>query len=103
MTMYIKRIYSTGSRPARMYSLPNYIKYLTLYQHLAFRPILLSIGTYNYQSGIFLGNLLGDVIAIDHSAKDTFSFIEELKKVKATYKCMFLYDVTSFFTNMPLE
>ena len=78
----------------------NYIKYSTL---PAFRPILLSKGTYNYQLPKFLGKLLDDVIPNDHSAKDTFSFIEELKAVNVTNKYMVSYDVTSLFTNMPLE
>ena len=39
----------------------------------------------------------------DHSAKDTFSFVEELKAVSVTYKYVVSYDVTSLFTNIPLE
>ena len=47
---------------------------------LEFRPILSSIGTYNYQVAKFLGKLLDYVIPNDHSIKDTFSFVEELKR-----------------------
>ena len=69
----------------------------------AFRPILSSIETYNYQLAKFLGKLLDDVIPNDHSTKDTFSFVEELKTVSVTNKYMVSYDVTSLFTNIPLE
>ena len=51
----------------------------------------------------FLGKLLDDIIPNDHSAKDTFSFVEELKTVSVTNKYMVSYDVTSLFTNIPLE
>ena len=78
-----------------MYGLPKLCK---IFGSLpAFRAILLSIGTSNYQLGKFLGKLLGDVILNDHSAKDTFSFVEELTMVGATNNCMVFHDVTSLF------
>ena len=69
----------------------------------AFRPTLSSTGTYNYELATFLGKLLDDVIPNDHSAKDTFSFDEELKTVSVTNKYMVCYDVMILFTNIPLE
>ena len=96
-----KSVYPTGSRPARMYSLPKLHKIFDSVP--AFRPILSSIGTYNYQLAKFLGKLLDDVIPNDHSTKDTFSFVEELKMVSVTNKYLVSYDVTSLFTNIPLE
>ena len=78
----------------------NYIKCQTL---PAFRPTLSSTGTYNYELAKFLGKLLDDVIPNDHSTTDTFSFVEELKTVSVANKCMVSYDVTSLFTNIPLE
>ena len=100
MTMYIK-VYPTGSRPARMYDLPKLHKMFDSVP--AFRPKLPSIRTYNYQLAKFLGKLLDHVITNDHSTKDTLSFIEELKTVSVTNKYMVSYDVTSLFTNIPLE
>ena len=70
---------------------------------LEFRPILSSIGTYNYQAAKFLGKLLDYVIPNDHSIKDTFSFVEELKTISVTNKYMVSHDVTSLFTNIPLK
>ena len=96
-----KSVYPTGSRPARMHDLPKLHKMFDSVP--AFRPILSSIGTYNYQIAKFLSKLLDDAIPSDHSTKDTFSFFEELKAVSVTDKYMVSYDVTSFFTNIPLE
>ena len=48
-------------------------------------PTFRSIGsTYNYQLANFLGKLLDDVIPKDNSAKNNFSFVEELKAVNVT-------------------
>ena len=68
-----------------------------------FRPILSSIGIYNYQLAKFLGKLLDDVIPNDYSTNDTFSFVEELKRVSVTNKYMVSYDVTSLFTTIALK
>ena len=65
-----------------------------------FRPIA---STYNYQLANFLGKLFDDVIPNDHSAKDIFSFVEELKTVSVTNKCMVSDDVTSLLTNIPSD
>ena len=81
-----KSVYPMGSRPARMYGLPKLHKIFDSVP--AFRPILSSTGTYNYQLAKFLGKLLDDVIPNDYSAKDTFSFVEELKMVTVTNKYM---------------
>ena len=96
-----KSIYSTGSRPARMYGLPKLNKMFDSVP--AFRPIFASIGIYNYQLAKFLGKLLDDVIPNGHSTKNTFSFVEELKTVSVTNKYMVSDDVTSLFTNIPLK
>ena len=84
-----------------MYGLPKLHKMFDSVP--AFRPILSSTRTYNYQLAKFLGKLLDDVIPNDHSTKDTFSFVEEPKKVSVTNKYMVSYDVTSLFTIIPLE
>ena len=57
----------------------------------------------DYQSAKFLGKLLHDVIPNDHFTKDTFSFVEELKTISVTNKYMVSYNITSLFTNIPLE
>ena len=96
-----KSVYPTGSRPARMYGVPKIHK--MFYYVPAFRTILSSIGTYSYQLAKFLGKLLDDVIPNDHSTKNTFSFVEEVKTVSVTDTYIVFYDVTSLFINIPLE
>ena len=91
--MFVKSVYPTGFRPARMYSLPKLHKIFD--SVIAFRPILSSIGTYNYQSAKFLVKLLYNFN--DYSTKDTLSFVEELKRY------MVSCDITSLFTNILLE
>ena len=51
-----KSVNPMGSRPARMYGLPKLHKMFDTVP--AFRPILSSIGTYNYQLNKFLDKLL---------------------------------------------
>ena len=96
-----KSVYRTGSTPARMYGLPKLHKIFDSVP--AFRPISSSIVTYNYQLAKFLGKLLDYAIPNNHFSKDTFSFVEELKTVSVTNKYRVSYDVTSLFTNIPLE
>ena len=38
-----------------------------------------------------------------HCTKDSFSFCEEIKKVKASKKILVSYDVCSLFTSIPLS
>ena len=96
-----KCVYHTGYRPSRMYCLRKLHKIFDSIR--AFRPRLSSIWTYNYQLVKFLGQHLDDIIPKNHSAKDTFSFVGELKMLSVTNKCVVSYDVTSWFTNIPLE
>ena len=68
-----------------------------------FRPILSSIGTYNYNLAQYLGSLLSPHIPSEYSTKDSFPFIEEIKSVSVTDKFLISFDVTSLFTNIPLS
>ncbi|XP_057298046.1 uncharacterized protein LOC130628959 [Hydractinia symbiolongicarpus] len=72
-------IYPSGSQSARIYGLPKMHK--SLENLPKFRPIISSIGTCNYQLAKFLGGLLSAVIPKDYCTADTFTFVEELKKV----------------------
>ena len=50
-----------------------------------------------------LGKLLDDIIPNDHSTKGTFRFVEKIKRLSVTNKYTVSNDVTSLFTNIPLE
>ena len=63
-------------------------------------PITLSIGTFNYKLACFLCDLLSPN---DYSCKHTFSFVSQIKKKNLFRKFLVSYDVTSLFTNIPLQ
>ena len=87
----------TGSTPARLYGLPKTHK-----QGTPVRPIISSIGTYTYGLAKFLVKVLQPVCTSEHSVKDSFTFVEELKTVHNAHY-MVSFDVVSLFTNVPLD
>ena len=97
-----KFVYPKGSQPARIYGLPKIHK-VPNNVIPPLRPIVSAINTYNYNLSKFLGKLLSPHLPDEHSAKDTFTFIEDIKKVSLENKFLVSYDVTSLFTNIPLE
>ena len=66
-------------------------------------PIVLSIGTFNYNLARFLCDLLSPLVPNDHSCKDTFSFFSQIKNANFSQKFLVSYDITSLFTNIPLQ
>ena len=70
---------------------------------LTFRPIVSSIGAYNYKLAKFLTSMLDDVIPKDHCTKDSFSFCKKIKKLSSTNKFLISYDICSLFTRFPLN
>ena len=76
---------------------------------LSLRPIISSIGTYNNNNNNnnnrlskFLSSILEPVVSTTHCTKDSFSFCEEIKKVRANNKFLVSYDVCRLFTSIPL-
>ena len=67
------------------------------------RPIVSSIGTFNYNLARFLCDLLSPLVPNDYSCKDTFSFVSQIKNANLSKKFLVSYDVTSLFTNIPLQ
>ena len=76
------KIYPSASKPASIYSLPKIHKLNINKDNLSLRPIISSIGTYNYNLSKFLTNLLAPVIATTNCTKDSFTFCEEIKRNK---------------------
>ena len=97
------KIYPSGSKPASIYGLPKIHKLNINKDNPSLRPIISSIGTYNYNLSKFLTNLLAPVIPTTNCTKDSFTFCEEIKKVRATNKFLISYDVCSLFTSIPLK
>ena len=70
--------------------------------HPSFRPIVSSIRTYNYGLAKFLCKLLSPLPSM-YSCEDSFTFVKEEHQVSFTLKFMVSFDVTSLFTNVPLQ
>ena len=66
-------------------------------------PIVLSIGTFNYNLACFFCDLLSPLVPNDYSCKDTFSFVSQIKNANLCKKILVSCDVTSLFTNIPLQ
>ena len=86
------KVYPNGSKPARIYGLPKMHKEYADFP--SFRPIISSLGTFNYALAAHLGSILKDLLQSEYSCSDTFNFIQEFT---------ISYDITSLFTNIPLE
>ena len=90
-------MYPSGSAPARIYGTPKMHKFSSSDSFPKLRPIVSSIGTFNYNLAHFLCDLLSLLVPNDYSCKDTFSFVSQIKNAN-----LVSYDVISLFT-IPLE
>ena len=95
-------VYPKGSHPARIYGLPKLHKVRNPGSPPPFRPIVSSIGTYNYNLAKFLCGLLNDIIPNEHTAIDSFSFVNDFQSSNHDNKFFVSFDVVSLFTNIPL-
>ena len=99
---YVK-LYPNGTSPARIYGTPKMHKFKETDDFPKLRPIVSSIGTFNYNLAKYLCTLLSPLVPNKHSCKDTFTFVNELKQTNLSGKYFVSYDVTSLFTNIPLK
>ena len=96
-------VYPTGSSTARIYGLPKLHKLKSDSDVLKLRPIISSIGTYNYNLSKFLANKLTPFIDYQFCATDSFSFVKEIKEVSFNSNFLISFDVCSLFTMIPLS
>ena len=96
-------MYPFGSAPARIYGTPKMHKFSSSDSFPKFRPIVSSIGTFNYNLALFLCDLLSPLVPNDYSCKDTFPFVSQIKNANLSKKSFISYDVASLFTNIPLQ
>ena len=80
-------------------NIPNVL----VFTRSSFRPIVSSLGTFNYNLAVFLGKLLSDDIPNEFSCSDTFTFVEDLKGTNVNDKFITSFDVVSLFTHIPLQ
>ena len=97
------KLYPSGSAPARIYGTPKMHKFSSSDSFPKLRPIVSSIGTFNYNLTRFLCDLLSHIDPKDYSWKDTFSFVSQIKNANLSRKFLVFYDVTSLLTNIPLK
>ena len=67
------------------------------------RPIVSSIGTFNYNLVRFLCDLLSPLVPNDYSCKDTFSFLSQIKNANLSRTFLVSHNVSSLFTNILLQ
>ena len=96
------KLYPSGSAPARIYGTPKMQKFSSSDSFPKLCPIVLSIGTFNYNLASFLCDLLSPLVPNDYSCKDTFSFVSQIKNANLSKKFLVSYDATCLFTNIPL-
>ena len=87
------KIYPAGSQPARIYGLPKMHKAREPNSIPPFRPIVSSIGTYNYELAKYLRILLELHIPSEHCALDTFTCVREINEFPLSGKFMVSFDV----------
>ena len=75
------KIYPSGSQPATIYGLPKMHKPRGPYSLPPFRPIVSSIGTYNYELAKYLCYLLQPYIPTNYCTQDSFTFVNEIQDI----------------------
>ena len=96
-------MYPSGSAPDRIYGAPKMHKFSSSDSFSKLRPIVFSIGTFNYNLARFLCDLLSPLVPNDYPCKDTFSFASQIKNGNLSKNFPVSYHVTSLFTNITLQ
>ena len=97
------KLYPSGSAPALIYGTPKMHKLSSSDSFPKLRPIVSSISTFIYNLTRSLCDLLSPLVPNDYSCKNTFSFVSQIKNANLSKKFLVSYDVTSLFTNIPLQ
>ena len=99
------KLYPSGSAPALIYGTPKMHKFSSSDSFPKLRPIVSSIGTFNYNLARFLCDLLSTLVPNDYSCKDTFSFVSQIKNANLSkiFLVSYNYNETGLFTNIPLQ
>ena len=92
-------LYASGSRPGYMYGLPKVHK-----PGNPLRPIISSIGTFNYNLAKFLVGILKPLTKNEYTIINSASFIRDFFSHQFDNNVvMASFDVVSLFTNIPLK
>jgi hypothetical protein len=96
-----KQIYSTGAKCGVAYGLTKVHK-----NNNPIRPIISTIGTYNYNASNYLTKVLSSTLksTFKYVVKDSFDFINKLSQIKLEEgERLISFDVESLFTNVPID
>ena len=101
-----KRLYPTGSAPARFYGTVKLhkLKNDSTVDDLPIQPIVSNINTASYQLAKYLTKILSPLSTSEYTVKSTSNFITYIKgqNIPNNFK-LISFDVTSLFTNVPLD
>ncbi|XP_037791227.1 uncharacterized protein LOC119586540 [Penaeus monodon] len=90
---------TSGSRPGLLYGLPKVHK-----PNIPLRPIISSIGTFNYNTAKFLVPIISPLTANQYTIENSTSFANEITTLNFKQPTtMASFDIESLFTNVPLH
>ena len=101
-----KTVYPSGSRPGKFYGTAKIhkLKANEGVEKLPIRPIISNINTASYKLAKYLAKLLRPLASSDYTVSSSKDFIDKWKNQrKLRGMKMISFDVTSLFTNVPLD
>ena len=97
------KLHPSGSATACVYDTTKMQKLASSDSLLKLHPIASFVGTFNYNLACFLCDLPAPLAPDDYSWKYTFTFVSQIMNANLSGKFLVSYDVTSLFTNFPLQ
>ncbi|CAF3533244.1 unnamed protein product [Rotaria socialis] len=91
---------ATGSYPGRLYGFPKIHK-----ENVPLRPVLSSIGTFNYGLAKAPSQILSTIIEKKNMIRDSFDFVKEVRTLSKDFSKhrMVSFEVSSLYTNVPIN
>ena len=96
-------LYPSGSAPAHIYGTPKMHKFSSSDSFPKLRPIVSSVGTFNYNLACFLCDLLSPLVGICWLFLQTFFFVSQIKNANLFGKFLVSFDLISLFSNTTLQ
>ena len=88
----------SGTSPGVLYGLPKTHKI-----NVPIRPILSTIGTFNYNLAKYLVPIIEPLTTNEYTLKNSFEFVKDIKSINNNNNVvMASFDIQSLFTNIPL-
>ena len=97
------KLYPSGSSPACIPGTPKMHNFSSSDSFPKLRPIVSSVGTFNYNFAHFFCDLLSPLVLNGYFCKDNFHFVSQIENANLSKKILVSYDVTSPFSDIPLQ